>query len=89
MTDEPEILIVGGTRRGRPPKAGVLASQTVRIRMTEGHKADLVEVAKAERRPLADVIRDAINCYVGDFRERVVFLPSGDRFQKSTEKDRY
>jgi hypothetical protein len=82
MSDEIQILIVGGTRRGRPPKAGVVASEFIRIRATEGQKNDLREVAKSERRSMADVIRDAIDCYVGDFRDTLVFTPSGDRFER-------
>jgi hypothetical protein len=85
MTDDLQILIVGGTRRGRPPKAGVRASAFVRIRATEGQKNDLREVAKSEGRTMADVIRDAIDSYVGDFRERVIFTPSGDRFPPRDE----
>lgn len=81
MSDEPQVLIVGG-RRGRPPRAGVRANHIVRIRATPIQKAQLREVAKAEHRPMADVIRDAINEYVADFSERVIFLPSGDRFPK-------
>lgn len=80
MSDEVSILIVGGARRGRPPKAGAKASAFVRIRTTEGQKNDLREVAKSENRTMADVIRDAIDSYVGDFRETIVFTPSGDKF---------
>lgn len=81
---DPEIFIVGGAKRGRPPKAGVRAGQIVRVRTTEEQKAGLRSVAKAERRSMADVIRDAIDSYVGDFGERVIFTPSADRFQKPT-----
>jgi hypothetical protein len=31
---------------------------------------------------MSEVVRSAINEFVSDFRERVVFLPSGDRFTK-------
>lgn len=85
MSDQ--FLIVGGPRRrGRPPRAGVTSTTQVNFRLTPEERAALGDVAKAEHRPLVAVIRDAIDAYVGDFSERVVFTPSGDRFKTSVKQ---
>lgn len=76
------MLIVGGRRRGRPPRAETPSTVHVEFRITESEKAALVRMAEYERIPIATAIREAVNSYVGDWGERVIFQPSGDRFPK-------
>lgn len=82
MTDDPQLLSFGPPRRGRPPRAGVRSTRTIKTKVTDAEKSDLREIAALEGKTLSEVVRSAINEFVGDFRERVVFLPSGDRFTK-------
>ena len=77
--DEPQMFVI---RRGRPPRAGVRATERIEFVATVSERQDLKSIAAAESRPLAEVIRDAVNEYVSDFRERVVFTPSGDTFKR-------
>lgn len=73
-------------RRGRPPRAGVRATRQIGIRITDDERRALEEVVLVERKSLTEIVRDAINEYVGDFQERVIFTPSGDKFPKSSVK---
>lgn len=82
MSDDPQILTFGPTRRGRPSRAGVRATSRVEFVVTTEERAALETVAKANRQSLAAVIRDAVNTFVADYGERVVFTPSGDRFPR-------
>lgn len=72
---EASIIIAGG--RGRPALYGSKADRVCRVRLTDSQKADLASVAQAEGRKMSMVIRDAIDSYVGDFRERSVFQRPG------------
>lgn len=73
--DESPIMVVGGAKkRGRPPLFGVPLSRTLEIQVTEAQADDLKSVAELEGRDKTAVIRDAINEYVADFRERRVFV---------------
>lgn len=84
--DEPMMFVVaGGRRRGRPPRAGVRATERVEFVVTADERKALQEVATENRMPLASVIRDAVMEFVADYRERVIFTPSGDRFPKERE----
>lgn len=49
------------------------ASQYVKVRVTPSQKAALREVASENRANVARVVRDAVNEYVADYRERRVF----------------
>jgi hypothetical protein len=81
VTDDPQILSFGPPRRrGHPCRSGTRSNRVVKTYVTDSEKDDLREIAKLEGKTLSDVVRSAINEFVGDFRERVVFLPSGDRF---------
>lgn len=79
MTEEP-LMFFG--RTGRPPRAGVRATKRIEIVVTDEERAALDQMAKDNRQTLAAVIRDAVNTFVSDYGERVVFLPSGDRFKR-------
>jgi hypothetical protein len=74
---EPLLLILGGSperrRRGRRPTYGEPATVGLRHRVTRRQKSDLLEIARAEGRPMSEVVRDALDEYVADFRDRRVF----------------
>jgi hypothetical protein len=74
---EPTLLILGGDAprrgRGRPTTFGSKADRRTQIRLTSEQLEDLKSLAAEEKRPLAVVIRDAVNEYVSDSRERQVF----------------
>jgi hypothetical protein len=78
VNQAPSVLIVGPRRRGRPPRAGVRATERLEFVATSQERADLRRVASAEGKALATIIREAVNEYVADFSERVVF-PSGKK----------
>lgn len=75
------FLVVGGRRRGRPPRAETRATRRVEFVVTDREQQALRQVAKENRLSLAAVVREAVNTFVQDYAERVVFLPSGDRFK--------
>lgn len=51
-------------------------TRKIEIRVTEAQYADLQNVARMEGRKPSAVIRDAVDEYVGDFRERKMFFVS-------------
>lgn len=81
MSDDPPFLVVGGTR-GRPPRAGVRATRRIEFLVTEEEGAALEKVAGENQMTLAGVIRDAVNTFVADYCDKIVFLPSGDKFRE-------
>ncbi len=69
-------MIVGGEprrKRGQPPLFGVALSRKIEVWVTEAQFNDLKSVAASEGKKQSAVIRDAVDSYVGDFRERKVF----------------
>lgn len=71
-----------GRKKGRPPRAGVRASERIEFVCTKGERAKLENVAAKNRQPLATIIREAVNSFVADYGDRVVFVASGDRFKR-------
>lgn len=72
----PAFAIVGGDRkrrRGQPPIFGVPLTKRIEIWVTEEQLKDLKSVAATEGKSQSAVIRDAVDSYVGDFREGLVF----------------
>lgn len=57
----------------RPPLFGEPATDAIRIRVTPQQRRDLEHVARDNRTDVADVIREAVNEYVSDYRDRPVF----------------
>lgn len=57
----------------RPRRYQQPADRAVRVRLTESQRADLEDVAAANGVDLSGVIRDAIDEYVSDYREKSVF----------------
>lgn len=73
---EPSLMILG--RRGRRPRADVPSTKHLGIRLTEAEHRELERVAVAERKTVADVVRDAVNEFVGDFSEAKTFKCNGN-----------
>jgi hypothetical protein len=82
MTDDPQLISFGPPRRGRRLRSNSPSKRMIKTRVTDAEKTDLREIAALEGTTMSEVVRSAINEFVSDFRERVVFLPSGDRFTK-------
>jgi hypothetical protein len=61
-------------KRGPKPRAGVGATVVLVVRVTADERHDLEQVAReTHRASIADVIREAVNEYVADYRESQVF----------------
>lgn len=70
----------GEARRvGRPPRQPTLSVASYTLRMTADERADLERAARENGQGLSDFVRDAINEYVADYRERAVFAGSVPR----------
>ncbi len=77
---EPTMLIVGGPRRGRRPRAAVRATARIEFVVTPAERADLERVAQElGHKALASLVREAVDEFVSDYREQTVFgrIPSG------------
>lgn len=59
--------------RGRPPRQNEPSTAKVGVRLTSSERAELQRVARENRQSVASVVRDAVNEYVADYRERRVF----------------
>lgn len=59
--------------RGRPPRTGVAARRQRYYRLTEDEERELLAVSAELGKPVATILREAVNEYVADFREREVF----------------
>lgn len=62
-----------GERRGPKPQRGDVASVTIQIRLTPNERADLEQVAKDNHTSLTDIIRESVNEFVADYRDKPVF----------------
>lgn len=61
-------------RPGRPLRADAPANKRVEFVITPEERQALVRVAQDAGKPLATVIREAVNEYVSDYTDRVVFI---------------
>jgi hypothetical protein len=68
----PALLVVG-KKRGRQPRAGVRATKRVEIVITETERAELEIVARENGQRVSSLVRDAVNTYVADYRDKDVF----------------
>lgn len=68
MTDERE------RRRGPKPVFGAPMTRRVSFWLTDEQFHDLKSVAASEGKEPAELVRDAVDCYVGDFREKKMFF---------------
>lgn len=66
-------LMVFAGRRGRPPRANRRSTKRVEFVVTEEEHADLERVAAESKQPIASVIRQAVDEFVADYREKKVF----------------
>jgi len=60
-------------RRGRKPIAEEPANEIVRVRVTSAQRIELRRVASENGCGMSGVIREAVNEYVSDYRERGPF----------------
>ncbi len=60
-------------RSGPRPRAGARAGRVIAVRVTAAEAADLAAVARDSRMTVSAVIREAVNEFVADYRERGVF----------------
>jgi predicted DNA-binding protein len=51
----------------------------VHVRVTAVERAHLAAVAREAQRPVAEVIREAVNEYVADYRDDLVFVTRNGR----------
>lgn len=84
--NEPAMFILGGRRErrgpGRPALYGARAKKRIEIVVTDEQRRDLDQVAADQGKPLATVIREAVNEYVADYREQSVFTRSSRNRRK-------
>lgn len=78
MSKTTMLILGGGGRRGRrgpgrPALYGSRAERRIEIVVTDEQRRELNRVAAVQRKPLATVIREAVNEYVTDYGEKRVF----------------
>lgn len=81
MRQHREIAVLDGSPpnerpKHRPPMFGVSMTKSVEVLMTDEQFQDLKSIAEAEGKRQSELIRDAVNEYVADFRERKLFFLS-------------
>jgi len=59
---------------GRKPDREEVAVAAFRVRLTLAERRDLDSVARENHSTVSAVLRDAVNDYVADYRERAVFV---------------
>lgn len=72
-------MMRGRRRIGRPSRMGEPSMSRVEFRLTADERAALLVVAKENRLPTATLIREAVNCFVSDYREGDVVFPDRRR----------
>lgn len=63
-------------KRGRKAARGAAAIHVIRVRLTPSERADIGRVARENDTTITEVIREAVNEYAADYRERHVFRNS-------------
>ena len=58
---------------GRPPTRGAVARAVFHVRITASERRDLDDVARENCVTVSEVLREAVNEYVADYRDRAVF----------------
>jgi hypothetical protein len=58
---------------GRPRLADVPASSSIHVRCTPAQRLELRRVADENGRRVSAIVREAVDEFVGDYRERRVF----------------
>lgn len=54
-----------------------VATTVIRVRVTEAQRRDLERVANENRTTVSGVIRESVDEYVGDYRDRRLFVKRG------------
>jgi hypothetical protein len=63
----------------RPTRVEQASVCSLRVRVTRVERRDLEDVARENKVCMADLIREAVNEYVGDYRDRVPFRRTQSR----------
>jgi len=58
----------------RPTRYGAAATETIRVRVTPEQKQDLERVAHDNDTDVSGVIREAVDEYISDFRDKGCFV---------------
>lgn len=75
MSDEPQILTFGPTRRGRPPLVRGEPSERVCVRLAESEYDLAYKLASANRVSVPELMRQAFRHLVADQRGGVLRYP--------------
>lgn len=70
--DDPQILIVGGLRRGRPPLSRHEPSAAVYVRLPESDYDLAYKMASEHRVSVPEIMRRAFNRFIQDERGSVI-----------------
>lgn len=73
MMKDPHLSFLPSPRRGRPTRSDVASTNRIEFVVTESERAALKRIAIEEGKPLATVIREAVNERVADYGERKIF----------------
>jgi hypothetical protein len=57
----------------RPSRGNEPATAAIRVRVTPNERREIEQVARDNRTDLAGLIREAVDEYVADYREKCVF----------------
>jgi predicted HicB family RNase H-like nuclease len=69
---DPTLIIVAPAV-GRPVRAGTRSSHRVIFRVTPAEHSALRQAASEQQKPMAAMIREAVDEFVADYREQRVF----------------
>jgi hypothetical protein len=64
---------------GRPTRADKRSSSRLEIVMTDDERIELDRVAVENGMPVSSVVREAVNTFVQDYREKIVFIARRSR----------
>jgi hypothetical protein len=70
---------MSSTRKRGRPRSTDPATSMIQVRVTPGQRLELRRVAEDNRTHVSGVIREAVNEYVADYRERRVFVTTRNR----------
>lgn len=75
MSDEITILIVGGSRRGRPPLSRTERSAAINVKLPESDYDVAYKMASEQRVSVPEIMRRALKRLVQDERGSVLRYP--------------
>lgn len=68
-----DMVIAGPRRAGKPRRSDGLSAERVVVYITEREKADIQAVARENGHCVSTLVREAVNEFVADYREKRVF----------------